>query len=61
MQIRASRTKSKTPKKYSGPSSREQREYSVRMTFVSIKLKLQTCTRCHSREKKKKCKNKITK
>ena len=45
-----SETNSKTPKKYSRPSSRGHREYMVRMTFlvsVSIKLKIQTCPRRH--------------
>ena len=43
-------TNSKTPKKYSRPSSRGHREYRERMTFlvsVSIKLKIQTCPRRH--------------
>ena len=61
MQLRASRTKSKTPKKYSRPSTREHREYKVRMTFlvsVSVKLKIQTRPRRHWSEKEKKRKEK---
>ena len=45
---RTSRTKTKTPKKYSRPSLRGHREYRVQMTFlvsVSIKLKILTCPR----------------
>ena len=56
MQIRASKTMSKTPKKYSRPSSRGNREYRVQMTFlasVSIKLKTQTCLRSRLKEKRK--------
>ena len=48
MQIRASRTKSETPKKYSHPSSRGHRECRVTfLVFDSIKLKMQTCPRRH--------------
>ena len=53
MQIKASKTKSETPKKYSRPSSKGHREYKVQMTFLvsfSIKLKIQTCPRRHLRE-----------
>ena len=49
MQIRASRTKSETPKKYSLLSSRGHHECRVQMTFlvsVSIKVKIQACPRC---------------
>ena len=46
MLIRLSRTKRKTPKKYSRPSSRRvHRKYKVQMTFlvsVSIKLRIPT-------------------
>ena len=57
MQIRAIRTKSKTPQKYLRPSSRGHLEYRVGMTFlvsVSIKLKIPTCPRHHLRESEKK-------
>ena len=57
MQIRASRTMSKTSKKYSWPSSRARCEYRVQMTFlvfVSVKLKIQTCLHVIEKEKKKK-------
>ena len=57
MQKGATKIRNKTPKTYSRPSSREQREYRVPMTFmvsVSIKLKIQTCPYVIEKKKKNK-------
>ena len=56
MQVKISKTMTKTPKKYSRPSSRGHRKYRVQMMFlvsISTKLKIQTCPQRHLKGKKK--------